>query len=169
MPAFNNIPIDQEIGRYASISISWRNEVYRFLSSLPGRIESDVIAFIEECKTAFMNRRSRPLGESIIRIPRQSKRTTAYPHYLPQSRLRLLREAGKNLVNWGSLRELGRAMELRIRDTMPAWKVFTEGSSDILDICWSPDGQRFGLGCKFLSVLHKRKKRLELTFDRLHL
>ncbi|KAF8245854.1 WD40 repeat-like protein [Wilcoxina mikolae CBS 423.85] len=147
VPAFNDMPIDQEIGYYASLSMSWPDEVCRFLHSLPGRIESDVTSFIEECKAAFMNRRSRPLGQFIIRVPRPFKRTTVYPRCPPELRLRLLRETGKSLVSWGGLREPGRAMELRIRDTMPAWKVFTEGSSDIMDVCWSPGGQRFGLAC----------------------
>ena len=132
----------QEIGYRAHMS-SWRDHLGPAAQHLPGRKEEDVYKFIRDRHQAA------ELG-----LPFQSDDFTIHvsrpapSHTLGSSSLRLLREMGSGFFGFNSGREQTRAMESMIRDGMSPWRVFKEGSSDVVDISWSPDGSRLALCCK---------------------
>lgn len=141
----------REIGYHAERS-PWRDCLVSAVQLLPGREVEDVFKFIEDCYR--MKKKGLPYpfaGYTMVLKPER-------PHTTGSASLRLLREMGSGVFGFSNRREQTRAMESMARDGMQPWRIFKEGSSDIIDISWSPDGSRFALCCKcdhvivFLSV-----------------
>lgn len=153
------IPVASRIAAYAITSESWEEDCCDSLGCLPGRNKTDVVWFIQDCILELDNTDGHPdiigghlvqVGGGYLRLVPPRKWHTIRTQVVPTSKLRLKHEIGNGLAGWasGGIREPLRLLKDRMRDTMPAWMYVNEGSSDLMSIAWSPDGQRFGLGCK---------------------
>ena len=148
------IPVARRIAMYALSSDcpdTWRDEVENCLHTraLPGREKGDVVKFVEDCLEGYRldpEGFKGPVGSSFIQIV-PIKRTSPRSLIVPSSGLRFKREMGRGIGN-----EPYRNFQTRVRDTMAAWMSVNRGSSDVVAVGWSPDGQRFGLGCEYSNI-----------------
>jgi hypothetical protein len=137
------VPLRVQIGQQVGDS---RIQLAPCPDSLPGRSADDLLRFLTDCREVAHGGDVSEGGCVSIR----SRPKARYSHQNPPliSSLRFLRELGTGFMTSSSHREPRRLMEVQLRDHMLPQMVFAEGSSDIISVCWSPDGRRFGLGCR---------------------
>ena len=100
---------------------------------VPGRTQEEVERFVEDCLEGY--------------VPAEGQWVANVPIYNPRGNMsiRLANELGGKRH-----RVTESTWDIRMRRAILSqapYRVFSEGSSDVMDICWSPDGQRFGIGC----------------------
>lgn len=125
---------------------------HRVMSRLPGRLPSDCAKFIDDCteashRIASVGPESRSIVMYLPSSPNKCRRGPRPPKS-GRSSCRVFRELGEGLGCWRSVGEPMRATKLGIIDSLQPSTIFTEGSSDVVDLCWSPDGRYFGICCE---------------------
>lgn len=124
---------------------------------LRGRTMNDCVLYARDCLDPSNHR---PDSNEYLRV-HMSKAQPIYPSETRQ-KLRFRRELG-----WGpdilpvSSRAC-RQLQHSVVHSLRPWRVFKEGSSDILDIAWSPMGDKFALGAATLSDVYNRSGNLIL-------
>ncbi|KAF8468326.1 WD40-repeat-containing domain protein [Kalaharituber pfeilii] len=121
---------------------------------LNGRTSNDCVLFAKDC---FYDRNYSNSNEYL-----QLKLDYRPPKHRSRQHLLLRHELGSGddraSVNSEALRQLQHS----IINNIAPWRVFKEGSSDILDIAWSPTGDAFALGAATLSDVYNRPGNLIL-------
>lgn len=131
------------------------NEDVKFqMDALPGRTKKDCVNFLVDATNKLPDSRN-----PIIMVDLSKCRK---PKLRSKGMVRLLRDLGLDSRSGPTRMEASR---VRANDAMktfqPTWH-FNEGSSDILDIQWSPDGARFGMASACYSDGYNRPGNLML-------
>ncbi|RPB26320.1 WD40 repeat-like protein [Terfezia boudieri ATCC MYA-4762] len=127
-------------------------------SILRGRTTSDCILFAQDC---LDSRTHSPNGSNgFIRVL-LSKKTFSHS---PESRqkLRLRRELGWGVDKTSIAAEASRQIQYSVIHGLKPWRVFKGGSSDIHDVAWSPNGDKFALGAVTFQDVYNRAGNLVL-------
>jgi len=135
----------QEIGHRA-LTAQWHGHFAPSAWPLPGREQEDVQNFVRDCYWAVQNDMTFPSTDRVIQLSHTA------PYTPGLSSLRLLRQLGIGTPSARNRRHQTRLMETIVRDNMGPWRIFEGGSSDVVDISWSPDGRTFALCCKCCHV-----------------
>jgi len=138
--------IFQEIG-YRAPTTQFHGLFSRSAWPLPGRGEQDVSNFVRDCYSVALNNMTLPSTDRVIQLPQLAPRPLGLPS------LRLLRQLGIGTPSARNRRHQTRLMETIVRDNLGPWRIFKEGSSDVVDISWSPDGRTFALCCTYSHVV----------------
>ncbi|KAA8913252.1 hypothetical protein FN846DRAFT_886700 [Sphaerosporella brunnea] len=155
-PTVPAMSLVQDIGRLVD-SASPRRIEDAFNVELPGRTKEDVRKFMNDCHKAYSENVEVTLGYNTINLDMDKLRPAKRLLKPSTAKLRLFRELGKGPTSWSKgRREITTLLITEKRDTMQPWKIFTDGSSDILDISWSPDGRRFSLSCCTFNDVYNR-------------
>ncbi|KAF8426628.1 hypothetical protein EV426DRAFT_702229 [Tirmania nivea] len=125
---------------------------------LRGRTTNDCILFAKDCLDPHAHSLSGSNG--FIRVL-LSKKPSYHP---PESRqkLRLRRELGWGVDKTSIASEASRQIQHSVIHSVKPWRVFKGGSSDILDVAWSPNGDKFVLGAATFEDVYNRAGNLVL-------
>lgn len=124
---------------------------------LPGRTTNDCVLFAKDCLESRSHNASS--GEFLrVKITKEPSTQSQEPRH----KLRLRRELGWAIDRMSTSSETSRQIQHNMVHTIKPWKVFKEGSSDIMNIAWSPNGDKFALGTSTYSDTYNRPGNLSL-------
>lgn len=125
--------------------------------TLRGRTMNDCVLFARDCLDPISHNLD---SNEFLRV-HVSKEQSIHPLETRQ-KLRLRRELGWGLDKLPVSSIACRHIQHSVMHSLRPWRVFKEGSSDILDIAWSPMGDKFALGSATLSDVYNRPGNLIL-------